>query len=418
MTMPQTRREIRASRSLRDVRRAEVSALLASDAAQAAIAVHGTPLLLLDLERVRRQYRRLIEALPFVGFHYAVKALSHPGVLAALADEGCGFDVATSEELDLLPGVDPLRVIHTHPVKKPSEIAEALACGIRTFVVDSEAEIDKFAGAPAHTGVLVRLAYRSPHAKSDLSSKFGVGAFEAARLVEHALRRGVRVCGFSFHVGSQLDDPSRFAVAITTTLALMARLESTLGAQFDTLDIGGGFPVGYDSAVASLEDIAAVVRPVLEPHAARLRIIAEPGRIIAAEAMTLITSVVGVAERSDGRWYHLDDGVYGSYTNVRTEDVHPLVFSQRELTGTEGSTRRWATLAGPTCDSADVIAREVLLPELSPGDLLVSPAMGAYTAVTATRFNGRQVTPVVVVGRGLHTGGISAVPQAMLQTVP
>ncbi len=113
--------------------------------------------------------------------------------------------------------------------------------------------------------------------------------------------------------------------------------------------------------------------------------------MLVAEAMTLVTSVVGVAERADGRWYYLDDGVYGSYSNVIAEDVHPLVFAESELLGrdTDAATHRWATLAGPTCDSADVIAREVLLPELAVGDLLVSPAMGAYTVVTATRFNGR-----------------------------
>ena len=191
---------------------------MASDIAKAAIALHGTPVLLLDPERVRRQYRRLAAALPFVRFHYAVKALAHRAVLTALAEEGCGFDVATGEELALLEGIDPGRVIHTHPIKKPSEIAEAIAAGVRTFVVDNVVELDKFAGAPADARLLVRLAYRSPHAKSDLSTKFGVGPFEAAHLVEQARERGIRVAGFSFHVGSQLDDPQRFAAAITDTL--------------------------------------------------------------------------------------------------------------------------------------------------------------------------------------------------------
>ena len=190
----------------------------------------------------------------------------------------------------------------------------------------------------------------------------------------------------------------------------MGILERRCSVRFDTLDIGGGFPASYDAESAAIDDIAAVLRPVLDPHARRLDIIAEPGRVMVADAMTLVTSVVGIAERGDGRWYYLDDGLYGSYSNVLTEDVHPLVFAARELTaripGRAGSRRRdagdhrWATLAGPTCDSSDVIAREVLLPELHVGDLLVSPAMGAYTTVTATRFNGRPFTPIAVVGRG------------------
>ncbi|MCH6231079.1 type III PLP-dependent enzyme [Microbacterium sp. CFH 31415] len=408
-----TRADRRATRTLVERRRAEASALLSTDAARAALALHGTPLLLLDPERVRRQYRRLRDALPFARFHYAVKALSHDAVVGALDDAGSGFDIATGEELELLTrrGIGAARIIHTHPVKKPSEIAAALSAGVRTFVVDNDAELAKFAGAPADVGLLVRLAYRSPHAKSDLSSKFGVGPFEAARLVEQAKRQGTRIAGFSFHVGSQLDDPGRFAAAVSETLALMVDLERRLRVRFDTLDIGGGFPVSYDRPSATIEEVAALLRPILEPHVGRLDIIAEPGRVLVAEAMTLVTSVVGVAERADGRWYYLDDGVYGSYSNVVAEDVHPLLFAEKELrdgpSGTE--THRWATLGGPTCDSTDVIARETLLPELALGDLLVSPVMGAYTSVTATRFNGRALTPIAVMGRGLATGEVTAV---------
>ncbi|WP_426321491.1 type III PLP-dependent enzyme [Microbacterium sp. E-13] len=406
MNFAALRREPRTTPAHEEHRRAEASAVLSSVSARAAIALHGTPLLLLDPERVRRRYRQLRAALPFVGFHYAVKALAHDAVLDALGQAGCGFDVATGEELALLTrrGVDPSRVIHTHPIKKPAEIADALAAGVRTFVVDNDTEIDKFRGAPADTRLLVRLAYRSPHAKSDLSTKFGVGPFEAAHLVERALAAGVTVAGFSYHVGSQLDDPARFAAAAADTLALMDLLERRLNIQFDTLDIGGGFPASYDEATASIDDVAAALRPVLEPHARRLDIIAEPGRVMVADAMTLVTSVVGLAERDDGRWYYLDDGLYGSYSNVLTEDVHPLVFAERDLVGTEPAGHRWATLAGPTCDSSDVIAREVLLPELRVGDLLISPTMGAYTTVTATRFNGRPFTPVAVVGRAPVTG--------------
>lgn len=381
-------------RALMAQRRVEASALLHTADAREAVTRFGTPLLLLEPERVREQFRRLQRALPFVHFHYAVKALAHDAVISALADEGCGFDIATSEELAMVRrhAVAPARVIHTHPIKKPAEIAEARAAGVRTFVIDNETELDKFAGTDAR--LLIRLAYRSPHAKSDLSSKFGACAFVAEQLVARAVERGIRVAGFSFHVGSQLDDPSRFRDAIAETLGLMDRLQRTLPVRFDTLDIGGGFPVAYDAPVSSLEDLAAAIRPLLEARAHELEIIAEPGRVLVAEAMALVTSVVGSAERADGRWYYLDDGVYGSYSNVVAEDVHPLIFAVHE--GESGASR-WATLAGPTCDSADVIAREVMLPDLQPGDLLVSPAMGAYTTVTSTRFNGRAVTPIAVV---------------------
>ncbi|TQJ31000.1 type III PLP-dependent enzyme [Microbacterium sp. SLBN-146] len=401
-----------------EVRRRETAALLSSDAARAALAVRGTPLLLLDVGRVTRQYLRLRRALPFVRFHYAVKALAHEAVIGALARAGCDFDVATREELDLVmrQGALPGRVLHTHPIKKISEISGAVALGVRTFVVDNEVELEKFRGAPSGVRVLVRLAYRSPHAASDLSSKFGVGAHEAERLVRHAVDLGVCVAGFSFHVGSQLDDPDRFADAVEETMALVEDLESRLPVRFSVLDIGGGFPVAYDVPVSSIEAIAERIRPSLEVAASRLDVIAEPGRILAAESMTLVTSVVGIAERDDGRWYYIDDGVYGSYSNVVAEGVHPLVFAACELRSRRDD-HRWATVAGPTCDSTDVVAREVLLPDLAVGDLLASPVMAAYTSVTATRFNGRELTPIAVVDRRMVQPAASVSPP-VLRRIP
>ncbi|WP_254359752.1 hypothetical protein [Microbacterium hominis] len=152
---------------------------------------------------------------------------------------------------------------------------------------------------------------------------------------------------------------------------------------------------------------------MLSAQAGRREIIAEPGRILVAEAMTLVTSVVGVADRGDGRWYYLDDGVYGSYSNVVAEDVHPLVFAVSGLAEPASRReRRPVTLGGPTCDSGDVIARGVLLPELAVGDLLASPAMGAYTAVTATGFNGLPLASVVAVAAGSASVAIAKPAEA------
>lgn len=385
------------STALRESRRREVAALAASPEVSAAIAFYGTPVLLLEPERVRQQYRRLHDALPFVRFHYALKALSHPRVVEVIREEGGCFDIASDTELELLRGVPVDRVIHTHPIKTPDEIARAVGQGVRMFVVDNPTELAKFAGYGSDVRLLVRLAYRSPGSKSDLSSKFGIDPRAAGSLVEAAIAQGTPVAGFSFHVGSQLDDPGRFRAAVAETLELMDALESRLPIRFTTLDIGGGFPVGYLEDVASIETIARAIRPLLEPRSSALDIIAEPGRILVAEAMTLVTSVTGVADRPDGRWYYIDDGVYGSYSNIVAEDVHPLVFTARELRDPDAPAGPHGTVAGPTCDSADVIARGVRLPELHPGDLLFSPAMGAYTAVTATDFNGRPRTPIVAV---------------------
>lgn len=111
--------------------------------------------------------------------------------------------------------------------------------------------------------------------------------------------------------------------------------------------------------------------------------------------MTLLSSVVGTAERDGQVWHYLDDGLYGSYSNVMTEDVHPPILALEELRRTDAALDA-VTLAGPTCDSADVIARNYPMPALGIGDLVVSPMMGAYTTVTASRFNGIEPTPIVM----------------------
>jgi ornithine decarboxylase len=315
--------------------------------------------------------------------------------------------------VDLLEreGVAIDRCLHTHPVKTVADITGAYLRGIRTFVVDNADEIGKFRGLPSDFAVLVRLSFPNPGAKSDLSSKFGVAPEGADALVGHCLRAGLRVAGFTFHVGSQTTSAAPWVHAIRRTLALMRRLEHAHGIRFDTLDLGGGFPVGYDEPAPSLAELGRGIRAALSAAPDRYRIIIEPGRFVSAPAMTLVTRVVGTADRIDGRWAYLDEGLYGAYSNIPAEDVHALVFAGSELdaqpqsddTG-DRATRRLrdhrresVTLAGPTCDSVDVVARHLPLPPLAAGDLLLSPMMGAYTAATATGFNGIAPTPIVVV---------------------
>ncbi|QAY74916.1 type III PLP-dependent enzyme [Agromyces protaetiae] len=374
---------------------------------------HGSPLLVLDVDRVTTQLLALRRELPGAQIHFATKSLPHPAVIRAVDAFGASFEVASRGEIDLLEreGVAIERCIHTHPVKTVAEITGAYLRGIRTFVVDSHSEIDKFRGLAADVSVLVRLSFPNPDVTVDLSSKFGVSPETAGDLVGHCVRVGLRVAGFSFHVGSQTVSADPFARAIRRTLSLMRRLEREHGIRFDTLDLGGGFPVAYDERVPAFEDLARGIRDALDGAPARYRILLEPGRFVAAPSMLAVTRVVGTTERADGPWAYLDDGVYGSYSNIPSEQTHPLVFALAELDAQpapeperarverrlRARLRRPVTLAGPTCDSLDVVARGVVLPELRIGDVLVSPMMGAYTWATATGFNGIAPTPVVVV---------------------
>ncbi|KRE29047.1 diaminopimelate decarboxylase [Mycobacterium sp. Soil538] len=359
--------------------------------------MHGTPLLVLEPHLVARRLRQLQTALTGFEVHYAVKALPHPVVLSTIAICGGGFDVATRGEVDLLGrlGLPMHRSIHTNPIKKPADIDDAYAAGVRTFVVENAAEVQKFRGRPSDIELLVRLAFRNPTAKSDLSSKFGVVPAEAELLVKHVLAAGVRFAGFSFHVGSQSSSVEPYRRALQHTLGLVDHVQDTLGVPSRVIDIGGGFPVSYREDEPPIGAVGAIVDEVLGPRREEFTLLCEPGRFLVADCMTLLSSVVGTAERDGQVWHYLDDGLYGSYSNVMTEDVHPPILALEELCRTDAALEP-VTLAGPTCDSADVIARNYPMPALGIGDLVVSPMMGAYTTVTASRFNGIEPTPIVM----------------------
>jgi len=364
------------------------------------IADHGTPLLVLDPGAVVAAYRELSTHLPGFDLHYAVKALPHPAVLAAIASCGGGFDVTTRAEVELVRalGIAMEKCIYTHPVKTPDDIDHACQAGIRTFVVDNPMEAEKFCGRSSDIRLLVRLAFPNHTAKSDLSTKFGVdmSSYDDAELVvKQVIASGVTFAGFSFHVGSQSCSVEPFRSALRSTLELCRHIHDTVGVDTIVIDIGGGFPVVYREPVPAVAQIAEVINDTVGALRYEFTLMAEPGRFLVAPCMTLFTRVVGTATRRAHQWHYLDDGLYGSYSNVLCEDVHPPILAWRELTTTTSELMP-VTLAGPTCDSADVVARDCPMPRLNIGDVVVSPMMGAYTAVTATRFNSVAPTPIVV----------------------
>jgi ornithine decarboxylase len=164
----------------------------------------------------------------------------------------------------------------------------------------------------------------------------------------------------------------------------------------DVLDIGGGLPVPYDAAVPHLDSFVSAIEEEIRPLTRRgIQVISEPGRFVAAPAMLAVASVVGVTRRGGMPWYYLDDGLYGSFSNVLSDHVHPTIYAYDA--GLEERDAFPSVLAGPTCDSTDVITTRAMLPALDVGDLVVAPFMGAYTSVTACEFNGLPKATVVVV---------------------
>ena len=345
---------------------------------------HGTPLLILDCDQLVKQFNVLSEALPGVELYYAIKALPHPAAIQTLDALGAGFDIASSGEIELIreQGVSARHTIHTHPIKRDTDIRDALRFGCTTFVVDNVWELEKFVDYRHRVGLLVRVSFPNPNTKIDLSRKFGCREDEVSMLIQKAQSLGLHVKGLSFHAGSQCPDSRNHVHAIEQCRKIIEDVHQNSGKLLSVLDIGGGFPVEYIEPVMDIESFCAPIRLALKNLPDHLQIIAEPGRYLCAPAMTSVSSVMGKAKRGDTCWYYLDDGVYGSYSGQLFDHVtYPLtIFSDIKE-------KEEAVLAGPTCDSIDVIAEQVSISPLSIGDIVVGHQMGAYTSATSTHFN-------------------------------
>ena len=351
---------------------------------QRLVATFGSPLLIIDCERVRAQYRRLQKALPGVDLHYALKPLPHPAVVRTVAALGGWLDLATTGEVQLVTklGIDPARCIHTHPIKRDKDIRNALFAGVKVLVADNPDEVRKFRRYRGDAELLLRVSFRSPGAVSDLSRKFGCDPEAALELARLAARLGISVRGFSFHVGSQARDALKHVEAIEACVQLLKKARREKLGAFDTLDIGGGFPIDYMQRVPDIGRFCAPIRKALAAVPRNVRVIAEPGRFIAGPAALGVASVMGRAERSGLWWYYLDDGLYSSYSGQLFDHARYPLESLKQ-----SEDLRPSVLAGPTCDSIDVIAENIMLPKLKVGDLVIGRAMGAYTWASASEFN-------------------------------
>lgn len=362
---------------------------------QSLVAEHGSPLLIFDADILRAHFKALQASLPNVDLYYAVKAHPDPSIIAVIEALGGGFDVASSGEMDLLlkHKVSGRRTIHTHPIKKDQEIRDALRFGATTFVVDNHYELTKLVNYRSRVGVLVRVSFRSETAKVDLSKKFGCTAGEVSELVKTAESLGIHVKGLSFHVGSQVADPSKHVEAIEACHALMVDINKTAEKPLSVLDIGGGFPADYDLKGIDINAFCAPIRHALTKLPQDWHLIAEPGRYLIAPAVTSITTIAGKSHRNGFVWYYLDDGIYGSYSGQLFDHAtYPLqVFA--------GGHRHPSIIAGPTCDSIDIVAENIALPDLGIGDMVIGHQMGAYTAATKTGFNSLPEAKLIVTNR-------------------
>ncbi|RLC96811.1 MAG: type III PLP-dependent enzyme [Chloroflexi bacterium] len=348
-----------------------------------------TPALVIDRGMIRQKYREFCHEFPGWHIYYALKANPHPGIVEVLRELGCDFEISSQGELDLLLrlGVPAERIISSNPVKAPAFIRSARDAGIDVFAFDSSAEVDKLSRLAPGSKVYVRLSVPNEGSEWPLSKKFGVETEEAVDFLVQAQDSGLAPQGIAFHVGSQCTNPSTWAKAIGKSRAVWD-MAASRGVELCALNIGGGFPVEYTRPVPSVGEIARVVREAIgQTFPQGVDVLVAPGRALVGEAGVLAATVLAKADRDGEKWLYLDVGVF----NGLMEAVGGMKYALSAPRG--GQNERWV-LAGPSCDSFDVISTEAELPELEIGDRLYIKSAGAYTTAYASEFDGFPIPKV------------------------
>ncbi len=361
--------------------------------------VAETPYLVLDVAAAVTRFRRLGAALPGTAVHYAVKANPDPGLLAALAAAGCRFDVASPAEVvaTLQAGASPSDLVYSNPIKRRADIAFAARLGVRLFVVDSIEETQKVAAAAPGSAVLCRIVTSGEGSDWSLSRKYGCSAEQAVHLLRSAAAVGLDPAGVSFHVGSQQRDTAAWDAPIAASARVFAALRAD-GLEPWLLDLGGGFPAHLEGGCLPLASYGAAIERSLRRHfgGRRPQTIVEPGRGVVADAGTLVSTVLAVVRRGDTRWVFLDAGVFTGLVETLDESIR-----YRVDTSADGGPTGPCVLAGPTCDSVDVLYERVpvdLPLALGEDDTVRLHSTGAYTTCYSTvGFNGFAPLPTRLV---------------------
>jgi ornithine decarboxylase len=349
--------------------------------------------LVVDLDVVRDNYNAFAKALPDTRVFYAVKANPAPEVLSLLASLGSCFDTASVAEIEMVlaAGCTPDRISYGNTIKKERDIATAYGLGIRLFAVDCKAEVEKVARAAPGTKVFCRILCDGAGAEWPLSRKFGCEPAMAVEVLEHAHRLGLEPYGVSFHVGSQQRNQHAWDKALASA-ATVFRECGERGLNLSMVNLGGGFPTRYLKNVPTVRTYGNAIFKSLRKHFGNRipETIIEPGRGMVGNAGVIETEVVLVskkAEEDDVRWVYLDIGKFGGLAETMDESIRYPIRTPRD-----GAETAPCVLAGPTCDSMDVLYEREPYPlpvSLEIGDKLLIEGTGAYTATySSVAFNG------------------------------
>ncbi|HSQ03730.1 MAG TPA: type III PLP-dependent enzyme [Burkholderiales bacterium] len=344
---------------------------------------YRTPFLLLDPELIRTNVHRFRAAMPSIALHYAIKANSHPRILRLMLEEHVRFEVASLAELEMLIalGVSAHEVHFNNPVKPREHVAWAARAGVAWYVIDTVEELTKIVDVKCDAQLCVRIETQNIGSDWPLTGKFGATFPEVEEILQRACDLNAEIAGVAFHVGSQCRNLDNWRIGIDNAKRVF---EMMRGQDFQPrlLNIGGGFPVRHRKPIPSIEKIGASVNGAIANLPESIQLMAEPGRFLVSDCAWLITRVIGTAVRRGTRWIYLDTGVYHGM-------MEALGGLEYEIRTDRHDAEIPCTVAGPTCDSTDVIVRDKLLPQdLREGDYVYIPNAGAYTTAYTTHFNG------------------------------
>ena len=365
---------------------------------------NGTPVFVLDHEKIRQNYKEFKEALPRVQAYFAVKSNSNPEIVRTLYKIGASFDVASMpefmivyENIKSLPPKERQdfiwdKIIYANTIKQIETLHE-LDQYKPLVTYDNIDELKKIREHAPHAGLVLRIRVPNTGSMVELSSKFGAHPGEAVDLIIEAFKIGLVVEGISFHVGSQCNNFENYMQALQLSASIMKEAESR-GHKINIIDIGGGFPVKYNNKVKSFKTLARKLNTEFDRLFPKdIEILAEPGRFMVANAATLVARIIGKAVRDGKTCYYLDDGVYHTFSGIVFDHcTYPLkAFKEGEL--------KVCAVFGPTCDAFDTISVAEELPELEIGDLVYAENIGAYSIASSTYFNGFPPAKVVHINK-------------------
>ena len=354
---------------------------------------HGTPLVIIDHDALRKNYAEFRRHLPKVQCYFAVKANCEPAIIRTFYKAGASFDVASMPEFMMVyENIKKLsakaqqdfiwdKIIYANPTK-PKETLLALDQYKPLVTYDNLIELKKIKRYAPHAGVVLRLAVANTGSQCELSNKFGCDPGEAVDLIMAAFKLGLVVEGLSFHVGSQCTNFQNFVQALNVAAAVMKESKSR-GHELKILDIGGGFPAPYNKHVKPFPELARAINAEIDrlfDH--DIQILAEPGMFLVATAATSVARVIGKAVRNGRLCYYIDDSVYHTFSGIIFDHC------QYPLKAFKAGKKEICAVFGQTCDGLDTISQSEHLPDLDIEDLVYAENIGAYSNASATWFNG------------------------------